>query len=128
MPCEQKEEYLMKTKVAIKMRRENQTEQERQEELAANSIRNMLAKKMPGPRMKLSIRRIDSSLSSEENMRRNAHRNMLTAKHSLPVAQKKVSWTLKRVVQLMRVQERFFAGIQEGRFQKGTLTSISQQL
>jgi len=39
MPRQQKEQYLMKKRIAIKNCRENYTEEERQGELAANSIR-----------------------------------------------------------------------------------------
>ena len=108
----------MKERIAIKKRQEAQTEEEKQVELTANSIRNTIAQKMMGPRKRgrhnrnrgprpmLSIRRTDSSLSAEENMRINAHRNLLMAKHSLQIAQKKVACTLHSVQNLRHAQDR----------------------
>ena len=64
---------LMKERTAIKKRREAQTEEEKQVELTANSIRNTIAQKMMGPRKRGGITIIEGrALSFQFNGRMQA--------------------------------------------------------
>ena len=83
---------------------------------------------VPGSHKKLSIRRIDSRMSAKEKMRITAERNMLQAKHFLPVAQKSIARASMLVRSQKATHEMIANDIKEGMWREQNLKSASQSL
>ena len=112
----------------MQSRREKQSPKEKQEELAANSIRNSLAQKIPGPRVKMRIQQLKSNLSDAEKMRIVAHRNMLLARHSVPLMRSRVAGRQAQVDHWRHAREAASVLFHKGRRSERYVALISHYL
>lgn len=87
-----------------------------------------MAGNYPGRREKMCIRKLKPTCCAEENLRINAHRNMLMARHSYQSSQRIVLPILKRMDHCQDSLERTDARIEEGTLSERYHTISSREL